>query len=1006
MSDKIRDTKGKIQNTMYHRRIKIFAILLTFFLFAFLLRLAQMQLLSGSFYRDKLTKLRLQKSHSRQFKTVRGKILDRNGKVLAVDEPQFQLYINYGLTCFMDDRVREGNLLKAADKKDNTGASAAKAQKEMDDGLADLNQIIIKCAQLGGVKPTEVKTEIQKINDFIWKRRTFQAWRDNFSNSEVFENYKNIISIPDYVATADFEKKEANPVERLRLINKVDIAEMHKSWPLVELKTDDDIFTAQLEFSDIDGVQILAKGQRFYPFGPAAAQTIGWVGPATQQADRQLFADDKLSRYLDDEVCGREDGVEYACETILRGKRGKIVYDIDRELIDETKAQLGKDVSLTLDIELQQKTEEYLTDCKGNPNCRAPMAAVVIEVASGDILALVSIPVFDLNRIRFNYAGIANDPNEPLRNRAINKQYPPGSAIKPLILIAGLESGKITADEIIHCPAQKAPRGWPSCWLYNKYHWTGHDDMWQNNARNAIKGSCNIYFSQLADRIEPLVLQQWLSAFGYGHVSSLVARDPSRLGVEPRQDSSLELQDTGQETRELRQAPGQISTIPAQSTNPTFEQLPPLNRSERRYFGIGQGNLRATPLQAANAMAAIARGGVYDIDHELIDETKAQLGKDVSLTLDIELQQRIEGYLTDCKGNPNCRAPTAAVVIEVASGDILALVSEPIFDLNRIRGDYASVANDPNEPLRNRAINKQYPPGSAIKPLILIAGLESGKITADEIIHCPAQKAPRGWPNCWLYNKYHWTGHDDMWQNNARNAIKGSCNIYFSQLADRIEPLVLQQWLLAFGYGHVSSLVARDSSLVQAGDGDEARDLRQAPGQISTIPAISSFEQLPPLNRSERRYFGIGQGNLRATPLQAANAMAAIAREGIYKPPRLFLTPDVTRGEKDLGISEQTLSVVRDGMYAVVNEPGGTAYKEFAAAGLAEQGVKVYGKTGSTEEPANAWFSGFAEDSKGRKLAIAVVVEGGQHGSSDAAPLARDIIQFCIEAGYIGRILH
>jgi cell division protein FtsI/penicillin-binding protein 2 len=260
-----------------------------------------------------------------------------------------------------------------------------------------------------------------------------------------------------------------------------------------------------------------------------------------------------------------------------------------------------------------------------------------------------------------------------------------------------------------------------------------------------------------------------------------------------------------------------------------------------------------------------------------------------------------------------------------------------------------------------------------------------------------------------------------MWQNNARNAIKGSCNIYFSQLADRIEPLVLQQWLLAFGYGHVSSLVARDSSLVQAGDGDEARDLRQAPGQISTIPAISSFEQLPPLNRSERRYFGIGQGNLRATPLQAANAMAAIARGGIYKPAKLFLayrpssvvhhpSPDESRGTRDegrnLGISTETLRVVYDGMSAVVNEPDGTAYKEFATAGLAEQGVKVYGKTGSTEEPANAWFSGFAEDRKGRKLAIAVVVEGGQHGSSDAAPLARDIIQFCIEAGYIGRISH
>jgi cell division protein FtsI/penicillin-binding protein 2 len=289
-----------------------------------------------------------------------------------------------------------------------------------------------------------------------------------------------------------------------------------------------------------------------------------------------------------------------------------------------------------------------------------------------------------------------------------------------------------------------------------------------------------------------------------------------------------------------------------------------------------------------------------------------------------------------------------------------------------------------------------------------------------------------------LYNKYTWRCHNDEWPNYARNAIKGSCNVYFSRLADRIEPLVLQQWLFALGYGHISPLVPAfgEVSLYSGQAGDGARDLRQAAGQISTMPArlaedgesrraqstISSgashpqadFEpafgevspnggQLPPLTRGERRFFGIGQGNLRATPLQAANAMAAIARGGVYKPPRLFLTPEVTKDEKVLGISARTLSVVREGMYAVVNEPGGTAYNEFASSGFAEQDIKVYGKTGSTEEPDNAWFCGFAEDSTGKKIAIAVTVEGGQHGASDAGPLARDIIQLCIETGYIGK---
>jgi cell division protein FtsI/penicillin-binding protein 2 len=300
--------------------------------------------------------------------------------------------------------------------------------------------------------------------------------------------------------------------------------------------------------------------------------------------------------------------------------------------------------------------------------------------------------------------------------------------------------------------------------------------------------------------------------------------------------------------------------------------------------------------------------------------------------------------------------------------------------------------------------------------------MESGKITASEVISCPAEKAPSGWPNCWLYNRYRWRCHNDEWPNYARNAIKGSCNIYFSRLADRIEPLVLQQWLYKFGYGHISPLarLAEDAESRRAKTAEDSprfageaggRDLRQAPGQISSVTpqgAISSLEQLPPLAEAERRYFGIGQGSLRVTPLQAANAIAAIARGGVYKPPRLLETTDTANdneeisNERSLGISANTLNIVRDGMSAVVNEPGGTAYNEFTHAGFSGLGVKVYGKTGSTEAPEDAWFCGFAEDGSDRKIAIAVLIEGGQHGSSDAGPLACDILHFCIEEGYIG----
>jgi penicillin-binding protein 2 len=326
----------------------------------------------------------------------------------------------------------------------------------------------------------------------------------------------------------------------------------------------------------------------------------------------------------------------------------------------------------------------------------------------------------------------------------------------------------------------------------------------------------------------------------------------------------------------------------------------------------------------------------------------------------------------------------------------------PVFDLNYIRRNYGAALLNANEPLRNRALNKQYPPGSVIKPLILIAGLESSKISPDEIIGCPAKKAPSGWPSCWLYNRFSWTGHDDKGLNYARNAVRGSCNIYFSRLADRIGPSVLQGWLFAFGYGRKTPLTPAAVRQTK-----QKRDLRQAAGVISTSRPqgpITAFEQLPILAAGERRYFGIGQGNLRATPLQVANAMAAIARGGFYKAPRLFIEDPNGPGPDaiNLNISPATLDVVRDGMRAVVSEPEGTAYNEFEPAGFAWQEVEVFGKTGSTEAPDHAWFAGFAEDGAGRGIAIAVVVEGGQHGSSDAGPLARDIIQFCIDAGYIG----
>jgi penicillin-binding protein 2 len=703
---------------MYEKRVKVFIGVTFAVLLMCVLRLAQMQLLADSSLQDEIAKLKERRGQSKQFKTLRGKILDRHGEILAVDLPQFQIYVNYRLSRFLDDRVV---LTMLADvKMEDAHPSLYEVHKEVDDKRQDLERIVEKCSRFG-LSREQIEDNIKTLNDAVWNVRSFNCWRRGNPDPNLIAKYNGIRNVPVSQAIAALERQYPDSAERNKRIAAVrDIAEMASSGRLVELKTEDDVFAAQLEFMDTDDVQILPTGHRHYPYLCAASQTIGWVGQATQPRDTNMFADDPLTSYLNGEVCGREDGVEYVCESILRGRRGELVYDIDEQLVRQTETQFGQDVQLTLDITLQKQIEQRLTDPKVNREYyKAPMAGAILDVRSGDILALLSLPSYDLNTVRYEYGKLQADPNQPTRNRAINQLYPPGSVTKPVVLIAGLESGAITPEDPISCPAAPAPPGWPDCLIYRRSK-VGHDSSWVNKARNAIKGSCNVYFSHLADRIKPRVLQEWLFKFGYGR------------------------------------------------------QIP---------------------------------------------------------------------------------------------------------------------------------------------------------------LSCPVPPLPGLFP----------------------------------------------------------------------------RSLRQLPGQIGSTMAsayadIESVDQLPPLFERDRKMFGIGQGNFRVTPLQVANAFATLARRGRFLPPRLFLSPESPPAAEpnDLPISPTTLDVVYDGMYAVVNERGGTAYNAFAGSGLAQHGVKVYGKTGSTERPYDAWFAGFAEDQEGRKIALAVVVEGGQAGGGDVGPLAREILQLCVQAGYVG----
>ena len=151
---------------MFDKRLKIFVLLIALVLLVFLLRLGQMQLQKDSYYQDKIAELKLRKGRHWQFKTVRGTILDRNGKVLAGDEPKFQLCINYELSCFMDQRVRRAKLLRVAEKAD-ADVALSDVQKELEAGIGDLKDIIEKCARFDP-EGADIVNKIKQINDRIW----------------------------------------------------------------------------------------------------------------------------------------------------------------------------------------------------------------------------------------------------------------------------------------------------------------------------------------------------------------------------------------------------------------------------------------------------------------------------------------------------------------------------------------------------------------------------------------------------------------------------------------------------------------------------------------------------------------------------------------------------------------------------------------------------------------------------------------------------------------------
>lgn len=370
---------------------------------------------------------------------------------------------------------------------------------------------------------------------------------------------------------------------------------------------------------------------------------------------------------------------------------------------------------------------------------------------------------------------------------------------------------------------------------------------------------------------------------------------------------------------------------------------------------------------------------------------EGQPGDDHILTIDMGLQEYTNARIS--------HESAAAVVVDVHSGEVLALVSAPSFNPNSFttgisQTEWNALMTNPRFPLINKAISGQYSPGSTFKPIVALAALDG------DIVN-PNQKFPcSGYTILGNRRFYCWKrgGHGMMDMNSG---IAQSCDAYFYEVAKRVGVDTIATMARRFGLGEKLGieLPSEQKGLIPT------RDWKLAVHGV-------------PWQKGETLIIGIGQGFVLTTPLQLAVMTARIANGGIAVRPKLVReTQRVGRRLSDtrepfpsLGLSAAHLAIVQKGMSDVTNSLRGTAYR----ARIEEPGMAMAGKTGSVQikritkaerergvgknedrvwkDRDHALFIGYAPVNSPR-YAVSVVVEHGGGGAKTAAPIARDILR-------------
>ena len=406
---------------------------------------------------------------------------------------------------------------------------------------------------------------------------------------------------------------------------------------------------------------------------------------------------------------------------------------------------------------------------------------------------------------------------------------------------------------------------------------------------------------------------------------------------------------------------------PSQSKDPALKDVP-----SDTYIGqwgierLFDNVLRGTPGKRIIEVNALGR------EIRLLQENPSIKGKDITLSIDINLQKEAEKAFGERAG--------ALVAIEPNSGEILSMISKPSFDPNLFtRGisynEWMTLTHDRKNPMLNRALQSRYPPGSTFKIVTAIAALEEGIISPNTKVDCRGEINYGRWHfGCWRKH-----GHGVL---SLHRAIVESCDIYFYEAGKRLGIDKIYDYAVSLGLGKKTGI--------------ELGEERQ--GLIPNTKWKLENKKLPWF-LGETFNAAIGQGYISVTPIQLAVMISTIANGGnLYKPTLIKDTKPILLGK--VKINPDNMNVVKSSLSGVVNEPAGTGWA------AKSQLINIGGKTGTAQVVAmkkgsqylsekfrdHAWFVAFAPVEK-PEIALAVLVEHGGHGGVTAAPIAKRAIE-------------